>query len=62
MIKKNSRNKLSLKQLVSAFVGEGWGGGGTRGGGGEDGGEGSPGALGFYRLPKHSTYVKYFDH
>ena len=59
MIKKNSRNKLSLKQLVSAFVGEGWGG---EPGGEEDGGEGSPGALGFYRLPKHSTYVNYFDH
>ena len=26
------------------------------------GGEGSPGALGFYRLPKHSTDINYFDH
>ena len=36
-----------------------------RGGGNwgeEAGGGGSPGALGFYRLPKHSTYVNYFDH
>ena len=59
MIKNNSRNKLSLKQLVSVFVGEGWGGGGSEG---EAGGEGSPDALGFYRLPKHLTYVNYFDY
>ena len=38
-----------------------WGGGGGELGGGGWGG-GSPGALGFYRLPKHSTYVNYFDH
>ena len=62
MIKKNSRNKLSLKQLVSAFVGEGWGRGGNWGEEAGGRGGGSPGALGIYRLPKHSTYVNYFDH
>ena len=40
--KKEFQNKLSLKQLVSAFVGEGWGGGELGGGGWG----GSSGALG----------------